>query len=49
MKNTAETSEIVIIFLLLSAHLERWEEGREAREVAAREAAARETSAKVAR
>ena len=35
--------------LLLSAHLERWEEGREAREVAAREAAARETSAKVDR
>jgi len=32
-----------------SAHLERWEEGREAREVAAREAATKEASAKVAR
>ena len=35
--------------MLVSAHLERWEEGREAREVAAREDAARETSAKVDR
>ena len=34
---------------VLSAHLVRWEEGREAREVAAREAAAKEASAKVAR
>ena len=37
------------VMLLLSAHLERWEEGREAREVAAREAATKEASAKVAR
>ena len=44
------TFEILLeYFLLLSAHLERWEEGREAREVAAREAATREASAKEAR
>ena len=34
---------------MLSAHLIRWEEGREAREVAAREAASREASVKLAR
>ena len=34
---------------LFSAHLVRWEEGREAREAAAREAAAKEASTKVAR